>query len=149
MNIPSSQVKFITCGIFNSNSWSTPKTYRIYSDRIECDPSGNYFSERFSKNGYQFRGKQQKIEQADIILINTIFGKIPKHCFMLNLPLPNTPGNKDEHTIYVELSLIDGKTIKFKIDEYNQQDLNVDNTILIFKDEIKETIKLIEEKLNE
>lgn len=149
MNISSDQVKYLTCGVFNSNSWSIPKAYRIYSDKIECDSSGNYFSERFSKNGYRFHGEQQTLKETDIVLIGDIFNKIPEQCFTLTLPLPNAPGNKDENAIYVELSLIDGKTTEFKIDEYDQRDLQVDSTILIFKDQIKETIKLIEEKSNE
>lgn len=150
MQLERDKINYLTCGVFNSNSWGTPMAYRIYLDKIECDSSGNYFSKRFTKEGYQFYGEKEiKTSNDDLTKIVEIFNKIPKNCFTLPLPFPNTPGNKDENTIYIQIVLIDGTSAEFKIDEYDDRDLRIDNDILIFKNEIKNTIKLIETKSNE
>lgn len=145
-NIASDKVNHLTCGIFNSNSWDRPKAYRIYSDKIESDSSGNYFSQRFSENGYQFNGKIENISEDDITQIGNILNKIPSKCFQQTLPSPNTPGNKDENVIFMQVELMDGNSIQFKIDEYDERDSNLDSEIISFKEFIKETIKLIKEK---
>ena len=150
MQLKRDKIHYLTCGIFNGNSWGIPKAYRIYSDKIECDSSGNYFSKRFTKDGYQFFGEKEiKTSIDDLTVIGEILNKIPENCFTSSLPLPNTPGNKDENTIYIQIVLIDGTYTEFKIDEYDDRDLQIENDILIFKDEIKNTIKLIETTSNE
>jgi hypothetical protein len=148
MKISCSEIKYLTFGIFNSNSWSRPKAYRIYSDKIECDSSGNYFSERFSENGYQFQGELKKVESGELNEIFKIFNQVPSKCFELKLPSPNTPGNKDEYEIYIQIALKNGNSTEFKIDEYDVRDTNVDSDILTFKDRIKDTINLIEKADN-
>lgn len=150
MQLEREKIHYLTCGVFNSNSWGIPKAYRIYSDKIECDSSINYFSKRFTKEGYQFFGEKEiKTSNDDFTEIVEIFNKIPKNCFTLSLPMPNATGNKDENTIYIQVVLINGTSIEFKIDEYDDRDLQIENEILTFKDEIKNTIKLIEAKSNE
>ena len=144
--IPRNNIQHLTCGIFNSNSWDRPKAYRVYSDKIESDESGNYWLQRFSKNGYQFKGETEHLSLDDIKQIGEILNEIPSKCFDLKLPSPNTPGNKDEYEIYIQIELNDGSSTQFKIDEYDQRDLKVDSDILYFKDRIKKTIKLIKEK---
>lgn len=149
MKISRNNINYLTCGIFNSNSWGIPKAYRIYPDKIECDSSRSYFSKRFTIEGYQFKGEPFTSSKEDLIIITEIFNKVPDKCFTLDLPLPNTPGNKDENTIYIEIALVDATSTEFKIDEYDERDLQIDNDVLVFKDAIKETIKLIETKSNE
>ena len=137
MQLERDKIHYLTCGVFNSNSWGIPMTYRIYLDKIECDSTGNYFSKRFTKEGYQFYGEKEiKTSNDDLTEIVEIFNKIPKNCFTMPLPFPNTPGNKDENTIYIQIVLIDGTSAEFKIDEYDNRELRIDNDILIFKDEI-------------
>ena len=146
--ISNDKIKYLTCGIFNSNSWNRPKAYRIYSDKIESDNSGNYWSQRFSQSGYQFSGERENVNNEQLNGICEIFNKVPLKCFELKLPQPNTPGNKDEYEIYIQVQLKDGKSIEFKIDEYDVRDSNVDSEILTFKEQIKETIMLIEKADN-
>lgn len=136
------KIVHLTCGIFNSNSWNKPKAYRIYIDRIEEDNSGNYWSQRFSKNGYQFKGEIINTDELDKVL--KLFSDVPVKCFELELPRPNTPGNKDEYVIYIQIALTDGRKTEFKIDEYDSRDLNIAPEILIFKDKVKRTIQIIE-----
>ena len=146
--ISNDKIQYLTCGIFHSNSWNRPKAYRIYSDKIESDNSGNYWSQRFSQNGYQFIGERENVKIEQLSVICEIFNKVPLKCFELKLPHPNTPGNKDEYQIYIQIELKDGKSIEFKIDEYDVRDFNIDSGILTFKEQIKETIKLIEKADN-
>ncbi|MEM5541056.1 hypothetical protein [Olleya sp. AS48] len=146
--IAKDKIRYLTCGIFNSNSWNRPKAYRIYIDKIESDNSGNYWSQRFSKSGYQFNGKRENVNTEQINGICKIFNEVPLKCFELKLPHPNTPGNKDEYEIYIQVQLKNGKSIEFKIDEYDVRDSNINSEILTFKEQIKETIKLIEKADN-
>lgn len=142
--IATHKIDSITCGIFNSNSWGESSCYRIFSNHIQLDSSRNYWSQRFSKKGYRFEGLGMKIAPESFIRARLLLNQVPSACFELPLPSPNSPGNKDEYEIFIQVDLLDGKSVQFKIDEYDSRDLSVDEEILKFKDRVKETVLFLD-----
>ena len=96
------------------------------------------------KNGYTFLGDRLDLEENKFAEITSLLGQVPSNIFELVLPKNSDPGNKDEYTIFIQVDTTDGKSLHFKIDEYENTSLTIDKKILEFKDNIKNVIKKIQ-----
>ena len=138
------EIAAVYFGIFNSNSWSTATAYKLTEDFLFVDKSESYWSSRFTKGGYTFLGDKLELEEEKFAAINSLLAQVPSHIFELTLPKNSDPGNKEEYIIFIQVDTKDGKSVQFKIDEYDQTSLAIDKEILTFKDNIKKAIKIIE-----
>lgn len=138
------KIAAIYFGIFYSNSWSTAITYKLTENFLFVDKSESYWSSRFTKRGYTFLGDKLELEEKKFAAINSLLAQVPSHIFELTLPKNSDSGNKEEYIIFIQVDTKDGKSVQFKIDEYDQTSLAIDKEILTFKDSIKKAIKIIE-----
>lgn len=139
------KISAIYFGVFKSDSWSTSTAYKLTDDFLFVDKSESYWSSRFTKNGYIFLGDRLDLDKNKFTEITSLLAQVPSDIFELELPKNSDPGNKDEYTIFIQVDTKDGKTLQFKIDEYDNTNLAVDKRILDFKDNIKNIIKKIED----
>jgi len=134
------KISAIYFGLFSSNSWSISTAYKLTEAFLFADKSESYWSSRFTKNGYTFLGDKIDLDINKFAEITSLLAQVPSDIFELYLPKNSDPGNKDEYTIFMQVDTIDGKSLQFKIDEYNNTNLAVDKRVLEFKDNIKSVI---------
>jgi hypothetical protein len=138
------KISAIYFGLFSSNSWATTRTYKLTENFLFIDKSESYWSSRFTKNGYTFLGDKLDLEENKFAEITSLLGQVPSDIFEIVLPKNSDPGNKEEYTIFIQVDTKDGKSLQFKIDEYDNTSLAIDKNILEFKDNIKKVINKIQ-----
>ena len=138
------KISALCFGIFNSNRWSTCTAYKLTEHFLYADKSETYWSSRFTENGYLFSGDKVNIDDVKFGKVSSLLSLVPLNIFELNLPKNSAPGNKDEYTIFIQVDIKDGKTLQFKVNEYDSRDLEISKNILAFKDTVKNFIKEIE-----
>src|SRR5690349_13851592 len=85
-------------GIMRSDYIGPPQVvFRLSAAELFVDRSESFFSTRFSREGYRFRGERLEVPSEARHAASEILESVPRKFFLLPLPKVNAPGSCHEY----------------------------------------------------